>query len=122
MIWPGLFQPALPPIERAIYGSLSGHFVSMRSLCGSWEDILWAHATAASEHAFDNFLRQTASDKKRKLTQLPQQSSVNEEAGKLTLEEIVRTLETSEDEVRLSRDLGLSWQLSELIRKQDDLF
>ena len=40
---------ALSPYERALYGALSGDVASVLPVCETWEDQLWAHASALLE-------------------------------------------------------------------------
>ncbi|KFD72264.1 hypothetical protein M514_01322 [Trichuris suis] len=49
-------EASLSPTERAIYGALSGFLPATLLGCSTWEDHLWAFASASSEKLFIDFL------------------------------------------------------------------
>ncbi|KRZ35168.1 Nuclear pore complex protein [Trichinella pseudospiralis] len=50
--WSLVVERSMPPMERAIYGAVSGHLPSTLHGCRTWEDYLWACACSRSEDRF----------------------------------------------------------------------
>ncbi|OUC47216.1 hypothetical protein D917_07104 [Trichinella nativa] len=54
--WSLVVERSLPPMERAVYGAVSGHLSSTLHGCRTWEDYLWACASSRSEDRFTKLI------------------------------------------------------------------